>query len=1004
MSEFLQGKLDNQEIHKKLTEYKFPSGFDPSEALIGSIIEQFWFHDFYNSFLSDPVYLNYLIQYLDKNHLNKFNRYDFYSFIFDEIIKDEISRKVLQLIALNFEKLQINEVVPNNYDKFLKKCKVSLGLFDTAWMKKNHLGKITDKEGNKMFVWEHHSFTEFLVAEYLLTKPNFIDEFQKFSILKQEGITAFKPSWSGVLRFLMESQKGPKVMEWVLRFLEDNKDNIDDNLSEILVFESKNLSDQINKKIFNLIYNSYFERIVWLPIWTRRRLSKFVDIEIYKRLKHDIKKWPDQTETFVKRGNVVTIIEGLLEAKNKIINSKEKIFWHKTLINFANDPEDGGNGVLQRDSLSALASYKDEKIIPKVAEKCFETTQDTLVKDEFIQLCYNSAPNSKYSIDYFIKGIKSSTGIYARHGLYKITDKDSIKYFLTSVSEDDQFLRSFLSRESIFDKEDGDEQLVNSIKNIIDKNVIKLLKKIVFRVFNIANLYQEEKSNFIKQIVLMINKNDLNFLFEILDEIKKQSDHTKSLHLFFDYEEVLAILLSPENVKHYYDKAKSISDKHVDLAIYTAKRINGGIGQSVYRKAVSLKLVKSVDEKAVNLYWESQEKNRKQKRLDEFLRLLEPGPGKFFPGVFEYYLQNRKEFDEYFKAKEGIKAKNRITKLAVDEGINKIDPRKFKVKIENKEESNHRFTWSAPASYFGDILSVVRIFAPDELKKHKQQIIDFIPYAFSDDMSQIMELIPDINDKDFEFVNKVMSDQTDDRRYLVPGTYIHLVGYYAKKGRRLIKAKRILKSFVYDKYIPDYEQRSALENLSHFIDKNDPKMKLFLKNIFKKRKTDDRHRHLAQIANALLISIYRDRIAIDWRLKQLKTPLSFEGKYIVGEVHEVGLIEDELDTMAFAKPLIDLEDEKYLPKFLNLIDYSFKILKKNKDKKYLNYVNYLWRITTTFVDSLKEKGSFKPLQILENQVTKYSKYANFNWLKVKIKELRTNYINSIGRFIFTKEL
>jgi len=92
MSDFLEGKLDNQEIHKILTKYKFPSGFNPSEELIGTIIEQFWFHDFYNSFLSHPFYLNYLIQYLDKNHSNKFNRYDFYTFLFNPLIPRSLLR------------------------------------------------------------------------------------------------------------------------------------------------------------------------------------------------------------------------------------------------------------------------------------------------------------------------------------------------------------------------------------------------------------------------------------------------------------------------------------------------------------------------------------------------------------------------------------------------------------------------------------------------------------------------------------------------------------------------------------------------------------------------------------------------------------------------------------------------------------------------------------------------------------------------------------------------
>ena len=98
--------------------------------------------------------------------------------------------------------------------------------------------------------------------------------------------------------------------------------------------------------------------------------------------------------------------------------------------------------------------------------------------------------------------------------------------------------------------------------------------------------------------------------------------------------------------------------------------------------------------------------------------------------------------------------------------------------------------------------------------------------------------------------------------------------------------------------------------------------------------------------------------------------------------------------MVFANPLIHLKDEKYLPKFFELLDYSFKVLEKNDD--YWSYVNYLWRIVISFVDGLKEKGSLKPLLQLEEYAGKYSTQENLNWLKAKINELRKTYVNYVG--------
>src|SRR3990167_10747654 len=102
MSDILKGKLENQEIRKELSEYKFSSGFKPSEKLIDSLLEQFWFHDFYNSFISDPIFLKHLLQYLNKTKPKKFSRYDFYKFLFDQILKDLKNRQLLHQIALSF--------------------------------------------------------------------------------------------------------------------------------------------------------------------------------------------------------------------------------------------------------------------------------------------------------------------------------------------------------------------------------------------------------------------------------------------------------------------------------------------------------------------------------------------------------------------------------------------------------------------------------------------------------------------------------------------------------------------------------------------------------------------------------------------------------------------------------------------------------------------------------------------------------------------------------------
>ncbi len=987
MIDLYQGKLDNQKIKQKIRRRNYSGNYKPSESLIQDIIEQFWFHDHYNSLISDELYLSFLLSYLKSTKPREFSRYDFYKFIFDQIDKEPSGRVILQQIALAFEKQMSDAMLPDDYTTLLQGVgNIPDGKFDALWMDKNHLAKIGKRDEKELFIWEHHTLTEFLVAENLVNQDEkVIEEFQKLAILKHEGVTAFKPSWSGVLRFLMESEKGQKTIVWFMDFLEKHPDNLDDNLAELLVYEIKGQASKLGQRVFNLIYNSYFDKVTWMPIWARVSLSKFVDKQSYERLKTDIKVWSNKTETFVRRGNVVSIVEGLLKDKNKLVSANERKFWLSKLIEFANSPDDDGNGVLQRHSLGALAQYKDEKIIPKVAQKCFKETRESLVRDEFTEFCIATNPNSEEAINYFIEGTPS---IYARHGLYQITSQKGIEYFLSKIVEDENFLRVFLDKESIFDEDGSDKKLINNIKRHVNNKVIPLLKKLIYTVMRISDYYHEGQSSFLRQIIQLINGHEPRYLFEMLTDIKNENDEQKIDRLFWDSRELLALALTKENVKEYFDFLKDFPDRtkrDAQSVVYSAKRLNGVVGDHVYQEAVRLKLVKKIDTRQSEKYYEKQEKQRKQGIYKSFLKQLESKPGQYLTSVFEYFTKNKEEIKKQWKAND----QKKLWKIAIEIGIRKINPREFKVTLSNRKEGNSSFTWSAPASYYGDLLKVVQELAPEEIEKYRQNIIDYIPYEF--DTGAPADFIKQLDDKDLVWVNQIMSDQSDDRRYLIPQTYIYLVSEYAKNGSKLTTVKPVLQSFITDPNIRDYVQRSALEAIAFFIDKTDKETKKLLKDICAHSKDQE----LVEIANGILISIYEDEKAIDWRFAKVKEPLEFQR---VEGVHSVGRVEEELMSMSLAKPLMELGDEKYLPKFLDLLEYSFKFTEGKSDKKYWEYVNYLWKTATQFVDGLKRKGSFIPLMELEGWIEEHSQYENINWLEARIKEIKRNYLNLVHPF------
>ena len=411
----INDRLDNREIRQELKKLPFLE-----DNKIDDLISQFWFHDFYNSLISLPQYLAYLKEFLKKNK-NDFKRVDFYEFLTSSLLSHRYAKKIKKIAAL-MELKQVNEITFSELEKILTALKTSWKELDFDKALKNEIIK---KEKNK-FSFYHHTIQEYLASRFILESPNPLETAQKLMIFRKENITAFKRSWSGVLRFLLESVKVKEFIRWILEFAKKIPETIDDNFSEIITSVNPLKHKEFAKTIFDFIYKTYYRKILWIPVWARKNLGKFCDKKNLQRFKNDIKPTDNETETFVRQGNVTAIIEGILEHRKNLFTKKDLEFWKNQLIIFANDKNT--NGVLQRNALSALEKFEDPSLIKdKKVEKTFEHP-DSLVREAFIQFCYKTGPNELKTIDYLVKAIKGKIDIYGRFGLYEVTDKKAFKY------------------------------------------------------------------------------------------------------------------------------------------------------------------------------------------------------------------------------------------------------------------------------------------------------------------------------------------------------------------------------------------------------------------------------------------------------------------------------------------------------------------------------------------------------------------------------------------------
>lgn len=955
--------LSNEEIREEITR------LGCSEVIIDSIIEQFWFHDWGNSFISIPEHFQILKQFLKEKSPDTFSRFDFYYYFFDKAVPCYKKLRIsLQQLGLYFEQVQKNQIPLTEFANVLKKVNVPASL-NVDYLNNLKLIILSEHDGIKTVSWAHHTLTEFLAADYILSQENPIDEIKKLLIDSQTGNNLLRPSWTGTLRFLIE-QNPEYFTSWTIEFLSENPDSLIDQVTEMLVFSTtSSIKSALKKALFGLVFSHYQVKKFWIPVWAYQNLFKFIDDVIYKELKENA----DDTE-YVHKGNIAATIDGMLKNNHPLLTDNEKAFWKEKLISYAK--EENANKVLNRHALAALENFKGQTdIIPQVKKNY--SGSDSLVRDAFITMCRAIDPNSPDSIEVFIKAITDDTShIYARNALYSINTQKGIETFLQNVFENPKFIHEFLDNESIFNKKDkqADNELIKNIQKNKNTAVITLLKKLIISAYTGERNYDAGKSYFLRQIALIIQAEEPDYLNKFVQTITYLDPEQKKILFINDVEGVLSVLLKSENLETLRGIFKDDLHHHAGYALAEAVRLapytGNPKGEAVLKKGIELGI--TIDPKTYPKYedYQTQQNEIIYKQFQEYLS--PPDKDKYFPQVFRYFIENKK----LLHVKASPKEKERLLKLAVESNLDKIDPKNIEVHYKDSKTKSGEYTISSIASYFGDVLEVVHEFKPALLStpENRKKVINFIPFSYLSDFKSLQEILGEITDTEIESLNETMLDKTKDVRYLVPQTYI----YIAKILPDLKSAKKVLLSFIEDPLISKNDREYTLENLEKYISPSDTDVEKLLKKLWK----PETRSRLSDLANGLLITVFRIEKAIDWRFNILKssaTPFRRQEG-----AHSVGNVEMELDTKSFAKPLINLNDEKYIGRFIDLLEFSLTIVEKPDHRE---YVNYLWNIVISYIARDDFLLSIEALTALKSWAEQHLEKPEINWLLKQISEL-----------------
>ncbi|MFA6250348.1 MAG: hypothetical protein WC686_02450 [Candidatus Shapirobacteria bacterium] len=934
------------------------------------LIQKFWRIDSYDTVLNWQPLVDYLVDFVKERGGADFTKFEFYKYFFDQVTSGKkFDRRKLWGLALVVETQQKNEFEDGDFQNS----------FDKLEINKKELVEpelIVEKDGKTGFF--HHTISEFLVAEKWINDGKVKENLEGLLIKESGEVLAINNSWYGVIRFLLDSNEGwGETYGWLWNIAIENSPVLDEGFSETITSIDPNHLDVIKRsELFGLIFKTYLKKRIWIPLWTRAALPSFCESEDYENLKKLVVETKENESDFLTTiGNILDVVARLMEDGSTLINSDDKNWWRGRLVGFANSG--GENGVVQRHALSALSNYKgDLGLIGEVNEDLLKH-ESNLVREAYLDFCSDIDPNSEIVIDKLIKGlVEAGEEIYSRQGLYKVSKQHGLLFFLKRLEENERFLKLFLDKESIFNSRDrnGDEVLIERIREFVDDEAVCILKSIVTKSLESKDVYNQERSYFIRSLVFIIVNADQKYIDEILNYLEN-GEGDKAMRVY-DYIPYFVWVLNSDNVEKIYKKLVGTderSGRFCQQAIYRA-RYEGEKGKGAYDKAVALKIVEEVEEKD----WKLERANSIYKQFRKYLGSERKKT--YYPAVFEYFHQNV----EKITAHESWKSdKKRLWRLVTEEGLKKIDPKGFKLTISKGEDGRrtNQYTISSVASYYGDVIKTAKLMGVPIGGVVRQNIIDFIPFAYTSDCQAIRDMIGKVSDEEIEWVNNQYLGKGDSK-YFLPDSYIYFARYAAVNDWGLIVPKKVLISIASDEEIPDHDRKYALETLEKYINENDIDLVDWLRSDFGNEKTK-------KAADDLLISIFKDRGAIESRIRQLRDfAEKAKGFKQPQGGHSVGEIEDELMEMHLAKPLFCLGMEMYTIKILGLLEVSADILFMLGENNIPPSVEYLWKIVFGYISNLNREYSITILKLIDNWIKSNSDINGLNWIQSRIEKMR----------------
>lgn len=892
----------------------------------------------------------------------------------------DVIKRVLEKLALTMEIYQSNEVSIDELMTFfddvdsslistiLSKVTLDVFLDKTVFQR-------SAKDLNKVG-FENAEFQEYLAAKEITR----FSEPQRaiFTFAVDQSLNEFLPSWFNTLTFIVDMDK--EVLKRLIEFSglkSAGPHVVDDGFLDFLGrINYHGISIELRRELFINILDYFEDKKQWLSGQLILVMPALFSNDMEDELKVRLQRAEGETgsDRYIHLGNITYIVALILEEKITL----DKNYWRQKLLAYAADVNE--NGVLQRHALQALEMLRDETVLDELPD--LSKTDDELINRQFLQTHFGLNADHPESVQYSIDAIKRND-FHGRYGLFEMKEKSSILQFLNALQNDEKFTEEFFDDSSLFDDKDG--ELIENIKSVFDKEVKKVINEVILELFRGRLSYSVRNSKFINGLIILLKDKGKNFLNKL---IKDLNDTTKSPHALYFAQETFAQILEAKDVPTFIEAMSAAGDLRGTFNTMLRIKFSNREGAEKIFEAGRAKLPNEYSK------WEKEQKNsvknpfdkeNRKRILKEFRIHLQPVPKQYNSSVFAYYNQHHNDLEPLTE-----KDRKHLERLVTD-SVLKFNPSAHGLTANdyNSDGSIRSYTSSSISHYFDEALKTAQSLNID-ITPYRTNIAQYIPFADTDDLRLMFELVKNFTHNELEPVVKIYSERSSDLWKHRPNTFIELVERY-----HLTDAVSILRDFVKEKSFTPYVRDRALSVVGSLSPDE-----TFLKEIFVlyNASADSAEREIANTANGLLITAHANKEAIVWRIQEIENRIasftrpSSRSKF----AHTVGPLENELHfDRPFAKPLSELKHSGFENEYLEMLETALDVWSKGAE--YHDYGQYMWETVFAYFENLKEQRVYEPLKKLQAKINAVSNQEGANWLANRAGRLRRSYLAQIGK-------